>query len=105
MRKRDAGPENGDCQGGAEMRQKERARQMNLGRDVVFAQVKQMAEELDAEQFFARLEGLIDQLRVDLDMVPDPKFREELRDLFREVIDYALGLKLEDVFAQRAAQG
>jgi len=95
------------------MLQKERAkpaaslaeRQMSLGRDAVFAQVRQMAEELDAEQFFARLESLIDQVRVDLDMIPEPAFREELRDIFRELIDYALSLKLEDIFVEKAAQG
>jgi len=87
------------------MLKKERARQLNLGRDAVFAQVRQMAEELDAEQFFARLESLIDQVRVDLDMIPEPEFRDELRDIFREVIDYALSLKLEDVFVEKAAQG
>lgn len=84
---------------------KEKARRMNAGREAVFAQVRQMAEELDAEQFFARLEGLIDQVRVDLDMVPEPEFREELRDIFREVIDYALSLKLEGLFVEKAAQG
>jgi len=80
-------------------------RKLSLGRKAVFNQVRQMAEEMNCEQFFDQLETMIDQVRRDLELVPDPEFREQLREVFREVIDYALSLKLEDAFIDKAAQG
>jgi len=84
------------------MRQAERRERLKAGREAVLAQVKEMAEELEAEQFFERLELMIDQIRKDLELIPDPEFREELREVFREVIDYALALKLEPVLESKA---
>jgi hypothetical protein len=77
------------------------AHKLDVGKQAVFAQVKEMAEELDAEQFFARLEEMIDQVRRDLELIPEPGFREELREVFKEVITYALSLKLGDVIGEK----
>jgi hypothetical protein len=82
-----------------------KAERLSLGREAVFAQVKSMADEMEAEQFFLRLEDLIDQIRVDLDLVPDPALRAQLRELFREAVDYAVSLKLSDLLLEKAAQG
>ena len=87
------------------MGQTQRAAKVDVGREAFFEQVRQMATELESAEFFARLECLIDQVRGDLDLIPDPVLRAELRDMFREVIDYALSLKMGDVFLGQAAQG
>jgi hypothetical protein len=87
------------------MTEEEKTQKLTLGKKTVFNQVRQMAEELDSEQFFEHLETMIDQVRLDLELIPDSAFREQLREVFREAIDYALSLKLEDVSINKAAQG
>ncbi len=71
------------------------------GRELILAEVREMAEVLDHEQFFLRLEQMIDQVRKDLELVPEAEFREELREIFKEVIDYALSVKLKDAFTPK----
>jgi len=83
------------------MSQVARTQRQALNRDLVLAQVREMAEELDAEEFFQSLEAMIDQVRKDLELIPEPEFRAELRELFREVIDYALSVKLEHAFTRK----
>ncbi len=83
------------------MRQAARTARRARGKELVLAQVREMAEDLDHEQFFLRLEDMIDQVRKDLELIPETEFREELREIFKEVIDYALSVKLKDAFSPK----
>ncbi len=53
--------------------------------------------ELDPQQYFGQLETFIDRARKHLKSIADPIYRAELRRIYREVIEDALRLKLEQV--------
>ena len=60
----------------------------------VLRQVEEMARTLSAEAYFRTVEDLADGARRYLLTIPDPRARQDLRQLYRQVISYALDLKL-----------
>ena len=60
----------------------------------VLRQVEEMARTLSAEAYLRRVEELADSARRYLLTIPDPRARQDLRQLYRQVISYALDLKL-----------
>jgi hypothetical protein len=60
----------------------------------VLRQVEEMARTLSAEAYLRRVEDLADSARRYLRTIPDPQMRQDLRQLYRQVISYALDLKM-----------
>jgi len=60
----------------------------------VLQQVEEMARTLSAEAYFRQVEGLADSARHYLLSIPDPRVRQDLRRLYRQVISHALDLKV-----------
>ncbi|OGP59120.1 MAG: hypothetical protein A2V67_08285 [Deltaproteobacteria bacterium RBG_13_61_14] len=60
----------------------------------VLKQIQEMATTLNEEAYFRQVEDLADSARRYLLSIPDPRMREDLRSLYRQVISYALELKI-----------
>jgi archaellum biogenesis ATPase FlaH len=60
----------------------------------VLRQIQEMALTLNEEAYFRQVEDLADSARRYLLSIPDPRMREDLRSLYRQVISYALELKI-----------
>jgi len=60
----------------------------------VLRQIHEMAFTLNEEAYFRRVEDLADSARHYLLSIPDPRLRSDLRQLYRQVISYALELKI-----------
>jgi hypothetical protein len=60
----------------------------------VLEQVEEMARTLSAEAYFQRVEDLADGARCYLLSIPDLRVRQDFRRLYRQVISYAVDLKL-----------
>jgi len=60
----------------------------------VLRQIEEMARTLSAEAYLRRVEDLADSARRYLLTIPDPHMRQDLRQLYRQVISYALDLKI-----------
>jgi len=71
----------------------------------VLAPIRDLGEELGPEEFFSNLEGFIDLARVQLQGIPDPGFRAELRELYRGIIENALSLRMGKLGKRRADPG
>jgi hypothetical protein len=60
----------------------------------VLQQLDEMARTLSAEAYFRQVENLADSARRYLLSIPDPRARQDLRQLYRQVLSYAVDLKL-----------
>jgi len=60
----------------------------------VLQQIEEMARTLSAEAYFRQVEDLADSARHYLLSIPDPRVRQDLRRLYRQVLSHALDLKL-----------
>ena len=60
----------------------------------VLRQIEEMARTLSAEAYLRRVEDLADSARRYLLTIPDPRVRQDLRQLYQQVISYALDLKI-----------
>ncbi len=69
----------------------------------IMAPVRELGEQLGPEQFFENLEEFIDLARVQLKSVPDPVFQAELREIYREIVETALSLRLDKLGKGRVA--
>ena len=63
----------------------------------VLEQIQEMATTLNEDAYFRQVEDLADSARHYLLSIPDPRMREDLRSLYRQVISYALELKIRRV--------
>ena len=60
----------------------------------VLQQLDEMARTLSAEAYFRQVENLAESARRYLLSIPDPRARQDLRQLYRQVLSYAVDLKL-----------
>ena len=61
----------------------------------VLNQIHEMASTLSEEAYFRTVEDLVESARRYLLSIPDPRIRSDLRVLYRQVISYALDLKVK----------
>jgi len=81
------------------------ARAEEQGWELVFEQVRKMALELSNEEFFQKLEVLIDSARRELEGIPEPQVKAEIHKNWIELIDYALSLKVAGLLDQKLVKG
>jgi len=87
------------------MRKVAEARREEQGWELAFEQVQKMALELSNEEYFQKLEVLIDSARRQLEMISEPKVKAEVHKNWVELIDYALSLKLAGLLDQKLVKG
>ncbi len=60
----------------------------------IYENIRHMHGTLSAEDYFNALEGMIDDARQTIQAIEDPSAKEDYRDFYSQVIDYAMNLKL-----------
>jgi len=73
--------------------------------ELVRQQIEELAESLENEKYFAFLENFIDRAREILAQISDPGIRENLKESYEQVINYALDLKLSQLESKEPKLG